>query len=177
MTFKQKLKLVNLIFALLAMCCLIIPTMKDTTQNYNLFQLVVHNGFRFFALVLIISLIATFLTSFLQVYYDDSNALTIINLIFGLITLILSILIKVISAPTSDIIWDEYAKLYIGSFILIPSISICFITSLIIVFRTLVLKKNDIEEIDEPEDIEIVSNSSETQIDDNEYLINEFNNK
>lgn len=177
MTLKQKLKLINLIFALLAICCVLIPTMKDTTQNYNLFQLVVHNGFRFFVLVLLISLIATFLTSFLQVYYDESNALIIINLILNLITLILSILIKVISAPLSDIVWDEYAKLYVGSFILIPSIAICFITSIIIVIKTLIFKEKDIEEIDEPEEIEIVSNSSETKTDDNEYLINEFNNK
>ena len=177
MTIKQKLKFINLIFATLAATCLLIPTMKDTIGNYNLFQLVAHNGFRFFVLVLVLSIIATLITSLLQVYYDDSNALTIINLVFVLITLILSILIKIISAPASDIVWDEYAKLYIGSFILIPSSTICFITSIIIVFRTLVLKEKDIEEIDEPEEIEVVSNSSETQIDDNEYLINEFNNK
>ena len=109
-------------------------------------------------------------------YYDDSNLVNIINFVLSFIALILSILLKVISAPTSDIIWSEYAKLYVGSFILIPSISIVFLINLTIVFRSLILKKTD-EKFDEPEETEIVSTSSETQIDDNEYLINEFNNK
>lgn len=176
MTFKQKLKMIGLIFATLAVTCLVIPTIKDSAENYNMFQLIAHNGFRFFVLVLVITLPLILINSLLQVYYDDSNIINVINLTLSLIALILSALLKVISAPTSDIIWSEYAKLYIGSFILIPSISITFIVNFIIVFRTLILKKND-EVIYEPEEIEIVSNSSETQVDDNEYLIDEFNNK
>lgn len=176
MTFKQKLKMISLIFSTLAVTCLVIPTIKDSAENYNMFQLIAHNGFRFFVLVLVITLPLILINSLLQVYYDDSNIINIINLTLSLIALVLSALLKVISAPTSDIIWSEYAKLYIGSFILIPSISITFIVNFIIVFRTLILKKND-EVIDEPEEIEIVSNNSETQTDDNEYLIDEFNNK
>ena len=177
MTFNQKLKLINLIFVVLAAACLIIPVIKDTATVHMLITLIAHNGFRFFVLVLVIGIVASFLTSLMQITYDDNNIIPIINMSFAFISIILSILIKQISSNGNDIIWNEYAKLYIGAFILIPSISIVFVSSLIIVIRIFVLKKKDELEIDEPEDVEIVSNASNTQIDDNEYLINEFNNK
>ena len=177
MTFKQKLKLINFIFVILSAICLLIPTMKDTISNYNMFQLVVHNGFRFFVLLLVVSIILSFITSFVQISFDDNNIIPIINMLLAFISIILSALLKIISSPSSDLVWDEYAKLYIGSYILIPSISIVFITSLVITIRSLVLKKDDGEEMDEPNEVEIVSNSSETQIDDNEYLLSEFNSK
>lgn len=177
MTFNQKLKLINLIFVVLAAACLVIPSIKDTVSTYNLFVLVAHNGFRFFVLVLVISVLTSFITSLMQITYDDNKILPVVNMSFAFIGIILSALIKQISAPSSDIIWNEYAKMFVGGFILIPSISIVFITSLIISIRILVLKKNDDIEIDEPEEIEIVSSTSNTQIDDNEYLINEFNSK
>ena len=177
MTFNQKLKLINLIFVVLAAACLIIPIMKDTVKAHMLVTLIAHNGFRFFVLVLVVGIVASFLTSLMQITYDDNNIIPIINMSFAFISIILSILIKQISSNGNDIIWNEYAKLYIGAFILIPSISIVFVSSLIIVIRIFVLKKKDELEIDEPEDVEIVSNASNTQIDDSDYLINEFNNK
>ena len=177
MTFNQKLKLINLIFVVIATSCLLIPSIKDTSSTYNLFLLVSHNGFRFFVLVLVISIIASLVTSLMQITYDNNKILPIINTGFSLIAIILSALLKQISSSSSDIIWNEYAKLYVGAFILIPAISIVFITSLIIVVRIYILKKNDEIENDETEEIEIVSNSSNTQIDDNEYLLDEFNNK
>ncbi len=150
MTFKQKLKLVNIICLIAAAISLVLPVIKTSTDNYNALQLISRNGFKIGILFLIILIALALASSFLGANYDNNKYIPLLTLVFAIGALILSILIKQISKSEGEIMWMDLAKIYIGGWIIIVTLSISVLTNLVIAFRSIVLKKNDeVEEIEE----------------------------
>ena len=162
MTFKQKLKLVNIICLIAAAISLVLPVIKTSTDNYNALQLISRNGFKIGILFLIILIALALASSFLGANYDNNKYIPLLTLVFAIGALILSILIKQISKSEGEIMWMDLAKIYIGGWIIIVTLSISVLTNLVIAFRSIVLKKNDeVEEIEEEiVEEEIVDTSS-----------------
>ena len=162
MTFKQKLKLVNIICLIAAAISLVLPVIKTSTDNYNALQLISRNGFKIGILFLIILIALALASSFLGANYDRNKYIPLLTLVFAIGALILSILIKQISKSEGEIMWMDLAKIYIGGWIIIVTLSISVLTNLVIAFRSIVLKKNDeVEEIEEEiVEEEIVDTSS-----------------
>ena len=150
MTFKQKLKLVNIICLIAAAISLVLPVIKTSTDNYNALQLISRNGFKIGILFLIILIALALASSFLGANYDNNKYIPLLTLVFAIGALILSILIKQISKSEGEIMWMDLAKIYIGGWIIIVTLSLSVLTNLVIAFRSIVLKKNDeVEEIEE----------------------------
>jgi len=162
MTFKQKLKLVNIICLIAAAISLVLPVIKTSTDNYNALQLISRNGFKIGILFLIILIALALASSFLGANYDNNKYIPLLTLVFAIGALILSILIKQISKSEGEIMWMDLAKIYIGGWIIIVTLSISVLTNLVIAFRSIVLNKNDeVEEIEEEiVEEEIVDTSS-----------------
>ena len=166
MTFKQLLKIINLIFVVLAAICLFIPNINYAGDNYNTFKLVNLNGFKFLVIVLIVFVIATVVTSLMQISYDENKIIPVITLSLALLSGILGALIKVITAPSGINFWSDYAKLQAGSYILFISMFIAFILNLVITIRSFILHKNDDEYLDEEDEetVETVYGDSSSDI-------------
>ena len=179
MTFKQLLKIINLIFVILATICLFIPTINYAGDNYNVFKLVNLNGFKFLVIVLIAFVIASVATSLLQISYDANKIIPVITLSLTLVSGILGVLIKTITAPGGINLWSDYAKLQAGAYILFISMFIAFILNLIITIRSFILHKNDDDYLyeEQEESIETLYSDSSSDVSTDEYLLDEFNNK
>lgn len=172
MTFKQKLKLINIICVIIAAISLVIPDIKTSSEKLNTFQLINRNGFMIGILFLLIFVILTVATSFFGAYYDEKKYIPLCTTICSLGGLILSIFIRYISKGNGEIAWLDLSKIYIGGYILIVSLTLSFVLNLVISFRSLILKKNDDEEYFEDEAVEeeITEISSSTEsTEDNSY--------
>ena len=179
MTFKQLLKIINLIFVILAAICLFIPTINYAGDNYNVFKLVNLKGTKFLVVVLIVFVIASIITALMQISYDVNKIIPVISLSLALVSGILGVLIKYISGQSGSNFWLDYAKLQPGAYILFISMFIAFILNLIITIRSFILHKNDDDYLyeEQEEKIEMLYNDSSSDVSSDEYLIDEFNNK
>lgn len=180
MSLKQKIKLVNLIFAIIATLSLLLPLVNDSKSNYNtIFHLMGQNGFRVGILFTFLAVIATVATSFLTIYFDDNKIIPVLLVISSLTALILSFFIKQLSTPDGDITWSTFAKLGFGAYILIVALGISFVASSILAIRVLILKKDDeeYEEVEEENEEEFITDNSTTNEINNDYILDEFKNE
>ena len=176
MTFKQKFKIVGLVFMVLALICLFLPNIKyqdNKYATYSTFDLInINNGFKFFVLVIVLSNILALITTLVSISYDKNKYIPIITLVFSLLSAILILLIKQISSPTSTInkeLWYDDAKVQFGAIIMAISLFISFISNLIIVIRTFAFRKND------DDYVVIVEKNEETDIEDYENSDRDIN--
>jgi hypothetical protein len=146
----------------LAAISLIVPDVKNNSDNLNAFQLIYRNGLRVGILFLIIFVLLALGTSFLSANLDENKYIPLITMLCSLGGFILSIFIRQISKPNGDMIWLEFSKIFVGGYILIVTLGLSFLLNLVISFRSIVLKKNDEPEIIEEEIVEeeIVETSS-----------------
>lgn len=162
MTFKQKLKLINIICVILALIALVVPDVTNNSDKFNAFQLLHRNGFMIGILFLIILVVASAATSFVSANFDENKYIPLLIMVFSLVGFILSIFIRQISNGKGELNWLEFSKLFVGGYVLIVTLGLSFLLNLVIAFRSIVLKKNDeVEEIEEEiVEEEIVETSS-----------------
>ena len=153
MTFKQKIKILNLITILVTTISLFLPQVNDSKKGYNIFNLISKNGVKALVIILLISVILALVSSLASISYDKNKFIPIFTIIFTLIAFILGLLIKKISAPKGFSLWDENSY-GIGYYLLFISAIISFVLNLFITIRTFIFKKNDDDYSDEIEDIE-----------------------
>ena len=185
MTTKQKFKILSLLFTILSVVSLFIPVMKDSKKNYSAFDLVNYNGFKFLILLIIILAIVALATNLMAISYDKNKIFPIITLAASFICAILMIFVKQLSSPSgafSKEIWMEDTTIHAGTYMLIISSFISFITNTIITIRTFVLGKNDDdyvvgpieEESDEPTWGDQETDENEENIDEEIDILEEF---
>lgn len=201
MTTKQKFKILSLLFTILSVVSLFVPNLKDSKQNYSTFDLVHYNGFKFFILLIIIFSIVALAFNLMSISYDKNKYLPIVTLISSFICAIIMIFIKRISAPNGAFgreIWLEDTSVQFGTYLLIISSFISFITNTCITIRSFVLGKNDDDYVvevkpkeekeenlwnpDEEMDEELDDSNEENELEDSEMkenleLLDEFKEK
>ena len=179
MTFKQKIKLINLIFAIVAVVGLFLPNIKCYGQSYNTFKLINENGFKFLVLLLIIFDIVVIAGSLMTISIDKNKVIPLIVAIASLIGFILSLSIIKISGSSGNIIWNS-SKYDVGTYLIFIPLIITFLLMLLISIRSYVFKKNDDDYIDEEETVdeeETIIENVTTDTENQEYLLDEFDNK
>lgn len=179
MTFKQKIKILNLIFALTATVGLFLPNIKCSGQTYTTFDLMNKNGFKFLVLLLIIFVIVVIATSLVTISIDKNKVFPIIISIASLIGFILSLSIIKITGSKGNIIWNS-SKYDVGTYLMFISLIISCLLMLFITIRSYVFKKNDDDYIDEEEideEEEMVIDGDTTDEINQDYLLEEFDNK
>ena len=188
MTTKQKFKILSLLFTILSVVSLFIPIIKDSKKNYSAFDLVNYNGFKFFILLIIILAIVALSTNLMSISYDKNKIFPIITLVTSFICAILMIFVKQLSSPSgtfSKEIWMESTTVFVGTYMLIISSFISFITNTIITIRTFVLGKNDDDYIvgpieEEEENLwesDEENEENEEKIDEDLDILEEFKEK
>lgn len=167
MTFKQLCKIISLIFTILATVSLFLPNAYYQNRNYNTFNLVNADEFRFFVLLLILLVIGSLISNLASISYDSNKIIPLATLGLALVGAILASIIKVIAAPDGKIsyeMWMHDANLKVGAILMIISLYLSFILNAIISFRSFVLKKNDDEYLN-ASDEEVIEEVEEEKVD------------
>ena len=191
MTFKQKFKILSLIFTILATACLLMPNIEyQGYMKFNTFELMTMNEeFHILMLLLILFVIGALSINLASISYDRNKILPVITLSLSLLGMLFAILIKQLTVPGSGLLkenWYKDAKAIYGSIIMAVSLGISFASNLIITIRTFILKNNDDYYIvgknydEDSDDEEIVDENDEDKIlvtPEEQEIINQFNNK
>ncbi len=176
MTFKQKFKILSLLFTITSVVCLILPNIDYQDHlKFNVFELLTMNKeFHFPMLLFIVFVIGALGFNLASISYDKNKVLPIITLSLSLLGAIFAILIKYLTIPGSGMLkenWLEDAKVMVPAILIAISLSISFILNTFITIRTFVLKQNDDdyvvgEEIENDESWDVEDESEENEVDD-----------
>ena len=181
MTTKQKFKILSLLFTILSIVGLFLPNLEDTKKTYSTFDLTSYNGFKIIVLLIIALAIVAIAFNLISISYDKNKYFPIVTLAASFLCGLLVIFIKQLSAPSgsfSKSFWISDTKITYGTYIIIISSFLSFITNIFITIRSFVLGKNDddyeviIDEDDESEDIENEEISEELK--DDLEIIDDF---
>lgn len=185
MTFKQKIKIINLITILVTTISLFLPHINDSKSGYNIFNLISKNGIKALVIILLISVIIALISSLACISYDKNKFIPIVTIVFAFLSFLIELFIKKITSPSGFSLWNENSY-GIGYYLLFISAIISCILNIFITIRTFVFKKNDDDysseiEYEEPNDELVEEIDNEDEIIDEELpdsqIIDEFTKK